>query len=135
LLPTSQFAEARDLVEERGVEIDLLVGRTIERPHGALRRAAAGRPRHAAVQHEDGSAIGLAVLGEHVLPLHVGAVQHLVDETAHLILRGASAPRAGRRLHLRLGLPVQHLGAADQHRRVDAKRPAEEAEHHHGTDA
>ena len=31
----------RDLIEERGVEIDLLVGRAIERPHGGLRRAAA----------------------------------------------------------------------------------------------
>src|SRR5262249_21460533 len=51
--------EARlDLAEERGIEIDLLVVRAIERTHGALGIAAGGR-RRAAVEDESRRAIAL----------------------------------------------------------------------------
>src|SRR3954447_2972052 len=50
-----------DLVEERSVEIDLLVIGTIERPHCSLGRAAT-RLRDAAIHDQRRRAIGLAVL-------------------------------------------------------------------------
>src|SRR5258705_7290443 len=86
-----------DLVEERGVEIDLLVGRAVERPHRALRDAAAVGPRRAFVENEDRSAVGPALLGEDLLPLHFGAAEHLAHETAHVVLRrtGVALRRRG----------------------------------------
>src|SRR4029077_9446511 len=47
------------LVEELGIEIDLLVVRAVERPHGRL-RCAAGRARYAVEQHQSGRRIGFA---------------------------------------------------------------------------
>jgi hypothetical protein len=45
-------AKARgDLIEEGGVEVDLLVGRTVERSHGALGFSAATRVRRAAIEN------------------------------------------------------------------------------------
>src|SRR6266581_9710140 len=85
-------AEApRDLVEERGVEIDLLVGRAIERPHGALCGAAASGLRHAAVEHQHRRAIALAVRGEDALPRQLGAAEHPAHEAAHVVRRRAGA--------------------------------------------
>src|SRR5262249_32778576 len=53
-----------DLPEERGVEVDFLVRRTIERPHRALRDAAAIRARGAAIQDQYRGTISFAVLGK-----------------------------------------------------------------------
>src|SRR6266508_702675 len=106
-------AEARrDLIEERGVEINLLVGRTVERSHGAARFSAATGLRRAAIEHQHGRAIGSALLGEDLLPLQLGAAEHLADEATHLVLRSGGAPRRGRRLHLRLTGTVQDLATA-----------------------
>src|SRR6266545_4072758 len=78
-------AEARrDLIEERGVEINLLVGRTVERSHGAARFSAATGLRRAAIEHQHGRAIGSALLGEDLLPLQLGAAEHLADEATAL---------------------------------------------------
>jgi hypothetical protein len=94
------------------------------------------RLRAAAVEDQHRRAIGLAILGEDVPPLHLGAAEHLGDEAAHVVLRRAGAPRGRRRLlHLWLALAVQHLRAADQQARIDAERPADQAEDHDGTDA
>src|SRR5260370_4197826 len=118
----------RDLVEERGVEIDLLVGGTVEGSHGALRFSAATGVRRAAIENEHGWPIDLAVARKDLLPLQVGAAEHLAHEAAHLVLRSAGASRAGRRLRLRPAGAGQDLGAADEHARIDAERPTDEAE-------
>src|SRR5262249_25443728 len=120
----------RDLIEERGVEIDLLISRAIERSHGALRGSAATGVRRTAIENQHGRAVDLAVLGEDLLPLQFGAAEHLAHEAAHIVLRRAGAARRWRRLHLRPTGTGQDLGAADEQARVDAERPADEAERH-----
>ena len=130
-------AEAgRDLLEERGVEIDLLVRRAIERPHGALRDSAAAGLRLAAVEHENRRAIGLAVLGEDLLPHAPRCCRAPCSRS------GPCRPAARRcvahverRLHLRLARAGQDFGAADEEARIDAERPADQAEHHDRADA
>ena len=120
------------VLEERRVEIDLVVARAIERPHRALRRAA-GRARRAREHHELGRAIGLAVLGEHVLPLHLGAAEHAAHEARSLVVDRRR--RRTRRLLLLLLAAAENLRAADQQPRIDAERLADDAEHHDGADA
>src|SRR5262249_4913625 len=125
-----------DLIEEGGIEINLVVGRAVERPHGALRDAAAVGAGRAPVQHENRRPIVLAVLGEAALPPEFGAAEPATAEAAHVVLRCPGAAGAGRRplLHLRLP-PVQHLGAADEQAGIDAERPADEPEHDNRADA
>src|SRR5262249_32124474 len=84
---------------------------------------------------EQGCAVDLAVLGEDLLRLQFGAAEHLAHKAAHVVLRSAGASRCGRRLHLRPAGAGQDLGAADEQARVDAERPADEAERHDGADA
>jgi ATP/maltotriose-dependent transcriptional regulator MalT len=74
-----------DILEERRVEIDLLVSRTIERAHRALRGAAALGVGAAAVEHEHRRTIVPAFLGKNVFPLRLGAAEHAADEPAHLV--------------------------------------------------
>src|SRR5215471_8072193 len=136
--PAADIAAAeacRDLIEERGIEIDLLVGRTVERSHGALRDSPATRLRRAAIEDQYRRAIHSAVFGEDLLPLQFGAAEHLADEASHVVLRRGGAPRRGRRLHLRLAGPGEDFGAADEQARIDAERPADEAERHDRADA
>src|ERR1051326_3228971 len=83
--------EARlKFAEEAGVEIDLAVVRAIERTHRAL-RGAAGRTRRAGEHHEPRRAVGLTVLRENILPLHLGAAEHAGDEASGLVARRAGA--------------------------------------------
>src|SRR5262249_38645726 len=91
--------------------------------------------RRAAIENEDRRTISFAVLGEDLLPLQFGAAEHLAHEAAHIIVGSAGAPRRGRRLHLRLAGTGQDLGAADEQARIDAERPADEAERHDRADA
>ena len=80
---------SHDLVEERGVEIDLLIGRAVERSHGALRGSAATGVRRAAIEDEHRRAIDFAVLGEDLLPLQLGAAEHFAHEAPHIVLGAA----------------------------------------------
>src|SRR5262245_59276117 len=129
-------AEARrDLIEERSVEVNLLIGRAIERSHGALRGSAATGVRRAAIENQHWCAIDLSVLGEGLLPLQFSAAGHLAHEAAHVVPRRACAARRRRRLHLRPAGTSQDLGAPDEQARVDAERPADEAERHDRADA
>src|SRR5262249_56119444 len=91
----------RDLIEERGVEIDLPVSGTVEGSHGTLRFSAATGMRRAAIENEHGRPINLAVAGEDLLPLQLGAAEHLAHEAPHLVLRTAAPSPASRRLALR----------------------------------
>ena len=120
------------VLEERRIEIDLLVARTIERPHRAL-RSSASRARRAREHHELGRAIGLAVLGEQVLPLHLGAAEHAAHEARRLVVDRRR--RRTRRLLLLLLTAGEDLRATDQQPRIDAERVADDAEHHDGADA
>ncbi len=131
-----------DLAEERRIEIDLLVVGTIERPHRAARPFAATRIGRFAIHHQHRRPVGLAGLAENILPLRLGAAEDARHEAADVVARRAGAPRlpARRRLARRLLLVArpaagEDFGAADQHPRVDAERPADQAEHHDGADA
>jgi hypothetical protein len=100
-----------------------------------LRGPAAIGVRGAAVEHQNRRAIALAVLGEDLLPLQLGAAEHLAHETAYVVLGSASASRRRRRLHLRLALAAQDLGPADEQAWIDAERPADQAERDDRADA
>src|SRR5262249_49626777 len=115
--------------------VGLMMGRAVERSHGALRGAAATGVRRAAIEGQHGRAVDLAVLGEDLLSLQFGAAEPLAHEAAHIVLRSAGAARRGRRLHLRPAGTGQDLSAPDEQARVDAERPADEAERHDRADA
>src|SRR5260370_2449196 len=61
----------RDLAAERGVEIDLLVGGTVEGSHGALRFSAPTGLRRAALENEHAGPVDPAVALHDLLPLRV----------------------------------------------------------------
>src|SRR5262249_18863154 len=121
-----------------GVQIDLLVGRTIEGPHRALRHPAARRLGLTLVEDEHGLTIGLAVPLEDVGPFRVNVAEDGRDEFSDVIAWLAGAPRLpARRLHWLLNVCAaagKDLGAADQEAWIDAQRPADQAQHHDGAD-
>ena len=88
---------ARQLVEEAEVEIDPLVGRTIERPHRRLADAALGA-RGVAEQDQLGIAILAAHPLEDLVPDILGALQHARDELGLGVAggRGRARRAAGR---------------------------------------
>src|SRR5262249_7775142 len=118
----------RDLIEERGVEIDLLVRRTIERPHRALRHPAAIGARGAAVENQNRSTLCRPARGEPFLPRRLGAPAPFAAEAALAAGGGAAPPRRRGPPPLRLPLPAQVPAPADEHARIDAERPADQAE-------
>src|SRR5262249_2438286 len=67
----------RNLIEERRVEVDLLIGRAVEWSHSALRDFAATGLLGAAVENQLGCAVGLAGLVEDLFPLHFSAAEQL----------------------------------------------------------
>jgi len=84
---------ALEIVEKSCVEIDLLIVRTIERPHGRLRKAA-GRPHGAGEHYECWRLVVSAGLGEDVLPLGFCASQHRRQELTRSV--GSRLGRTGR---------------------------------------
>src|ERR1043165_1809175 len=124
-----------EVAEERRIEIDLLVGRAIERTHGRLCHAALIGARRAGEHHQRRFAITLAALLEGLRPHHVRTAQHARDELAHVVARGAGLARLARLLLIGLPAAGEDLRAADQQARVDAERIADDAEHHDGADA
>src|SRR5262249_23132719 len=85
---------AFEILEERGVEINLAIIRTIEWPHRGLSEPA-GRTREAGEHHERGRLIRLAVLRENLLPLRLRAPEHGRHEPSHLVRGRSRVPRAG----------------------------------------
>ena len=75
-----------DILEKRSVQVNLLVERTVERPHRRLRNPAAGA-RAPGEHDERRRLIGLSRLGENLAPLHFRAPQHSRYEILHLIGR------------------------------------------------
>src|SRR5258708_38489938 len=114
-----------DLAEEIGVEEDLLVRRTVERPHRRLRHAAAPAIGGVAEQHDARSRIGLPTGLEDLAPAIVDLAEDAGDHAAHLVLWRTGLGRAraaigliARRLAAAAG---KDFGAADQDARVDAE--------------
>src|SRR6266536_992906 len=126
---------ALQVAEERRIEIDPLVARTIERPHGGARRAT-GRARRAGKHHERRRAVASAALLLHHLPPHrLGAAQHGGNDLAGEVARGAGMRRGAIGHVVGMASAAEHLGAPDQEPRVDAERPAHEPEHDQRADA
>ena len=84
----------RKLVEEAEVEIDPLVGWTVERSHGGLADAAVG-PRGVAEKHQLRLAIDAAYIAEDIGPDGLGALQHARHELHFRIGRGPLGRSAG----------------------------------------
>src|SRR5262245_30963749 len=124
------------VAEERGVDVDALIAGAVERPHGGLRHAAARLIGHAGEHHQPRGPVVLVGLLEDLLPAVLGIAEDGGDELAHLVAGRAGVPLAVARgaFVLRLAPAAHHLGAADQEARIDAERPADEAEHHDGAD-
>ena len=127
-----------DVVKERGVEVDLLIERTVERSHCGLRDPAA-RAGASGVHDQRRRLIGLSGLGKYLPPLHFRASKHSRYEIPHLIGWRLCAWlfRRGLRLLLRTAEAQarQDFRSADQVKRVNAQRPADEAQNNEGADA
>src|SRR5262245_13016739 len=127
-----------DILKERGVEIDLLIIRTIEWTHGGRGKPAC-RLRGAGVHDERRWLVGFPGACEDLLPLDFRAPEHSGHELPHLIgLRVClGTPGGGLRLLLRAAQAGQHLRSPDQVKRIDAQSPADETEKDDGakTDA
>src|SRR4051812_10727266 len=124
---------AFEIAEERGVEINLLVARAVERPHRGLRHPALVRAGRAGEHHQRRRAIALAVLLECVFPDDLGRSENARNKLAHLVARRASLAGGLRLLLARA--TADHLGAADQNARVDTERIADNAQNDDGADA
>src|SRR5262245_54640037 len=134
----SDFAAAEaplDILKERRVEIDLLIDRAIERPHGGLGEAAR-RLRRAGEHDEIWRPVGLAGTLEDLHPFGLRTSQHGRDKLAGLVAWGLCLRVPGSRLRL-LGRRPQarkNLGAAYEVKRIDAKRPPKKAQKDDGAD-
>src|SRR6516162_1165757 len=127
-----------EILKECGVEIDLLVVRTVERTHGRLGKPAC-RARGAREHDERRRLVSFPSLRKDLLPLDFRASEHGRYELTHLIGWSFCFGIAGSRLRLllRAAQARQNLRPADQVERIDAQRPAYETEQDDGanTDA
>ncbi len=132
-------AEARlDLAEERRVEEDGAVRRTVERPHRRLRHAAAAAIGGVAEQHDLRPGIVLPAGLEDLAPAVVDFTQNAGDHAPHLVGGRAGLALSGGTILLvarRLAAAGENFRPADQDARVDAEGVAEQAEHDDGADA
>src|SRR6185369_15656725 len=128
-------AEARlDVAEERGIEINAPVVRTVERSHGCLRHAAATL-HDTRIQSQPRHSILLAVLLENFLPGIFCVAENGSDKIAHLVGRLACRlPRLRLVGLLLVSAAVHNLSPADQNARVDTERPADQSENDDGSD-
>src|SRR4051794_17218868 len=83
-----------DVAEEGGIEEDLLVRRTVERPHRRLRHAAASAIGGVAEQHDARSLVGLPAGLEDLVPAIVDLAEDAGDHASHLVLGRAGLCRA-----------------------------------------
>src|SRR5580704_13611025 len=123
------------VLEEGRIEIDLLIPRAIEWSHGRLGAAAAGGGPPA-IEDELRLGVGYPFLPwQDFRPDGFVRGENCGDELAHVVRRRSRLPRL-RRAGLRaLAHVVQLFRAADEKPRIDAERPAEEAENHHGSNS
>src|ERR1700730_6004430 len=123
------------VLEEGRIEIDLLVSRAIERAHGRL-GATAARSGPPTIEDELWLGIGNPFLPwQDFRPNGFVRRENGGDELAHVV-----GGRPGLSWLHRVGLAalahaVHHFRAADQKSGIDAERPAEEAQNHHGSNS
>src|SRR5262249_24293004 len=125
-----------EILKECGVEIDLLVVRTVERTHGRLGKPAR-RARCAGEHDERRRLVSFPSSRKDFLPLDFSASEHGRYELPHLIGWGFCFAMAGGGLPplLRAARPRQNPPPADQVQRIDAQRPAYETEQDDGANA
>src|SRR5262249_11776883 len=124
----------RDLIEKRSVEINFVIHGAIEWAHCRLRNAAAGTGA-ASVQDQHGGGIGATLAGKRLFPFELGAAANLAHDSSSSVLGSGGAARAWRRRDLRLLSAAEDFRTANEHRRIDAERPANQPQHHNGTNA
>ena len=122
------------VAEERRVEINAPVVRAVERPHRGLRKAAAALLA-AGIEPQPRRVVLPAAGPEYFAPGVLGIAEHGGDELAGPVARHAGPPRRRPVLLLVLRAAADDLRAADQNARVDAGRPADQAEYDRGSDA
>ena len=118
--------------EERHVQVDILILRAIERPHRRLRHAAAAVDR-AVIEPQPHRMISPPHTRENVGPAVLGVAEHRGDKILGL---GGARIVCGRRaalLHDRAAAG-EDFRTVDQHTRIDAERPADQAENDDGAD-
>jgi hypothetical protein len=81
-----------EILEERGVEVNLAIVRTVEWPHGGLSEPA-GRARDAGKHHKGRRLVGLAVLRENLLP-RASVLPSTADTNPPIWSEGAPVCRA-----------------------------------------
>src|SRR5947199_1553696 len=110
---------ALQISEESRVEIDPLIVRTIERPHGGA-RGAAGRARRAGKHHQGRRPVMPALFLQHVPPYRLGAAEHGRDELAGAVARRAGMRRGAVGRVIGMAAAAENLRAPDQQPRIDA---------------
>src|ERR1700747_1138248 len=122
-----------EVAEERGVEVNLLIIRTVEGSHRRLSKPAC-RTRRPREYDERRGPILAVVLGEDVPPHDFGAPEHLGHELAGAIVWRAALRRTaiGRMRRMR-GVLVD-FGAANQNPWINSQGPADQSQHHNGAD-
>jgi len=117
---------ALQLLVEAEVDIHLLIGRAVERPHRRLAHAA-GRAGRAGEQHQRRVDVLLAVGAEDLPPGVLGLGQHVADEPALGVV--------GRRRRAALLDPRRrHRGLVEHHARIDPEIHRHQGQHD-GADA
>src|SRR5215831_2342745 len=116
------------VTEERGIEINASVIRTVERPHGRLREAATTLNR-AGVQSQPRHAVLLTAVLENFGPRVFGVPEDRGDEISHLVARLAGLLRRWRLIRLLLmSAAVHEFGSADQYARINTECPTDQPE-------
>jgi hypothetical protein len=124
------------LVEERRVDVDLLVAGAVERPD-RRGRAAARRCHHLREQHQRRRRILLACLREDLAPHVLGGAEHRADQLRRL---GGRRRRPGlpgrRRLRLDLAQQLERVLAEQEGHDQHEHQPADaQSAHAHAADA
>src|SRR5262249_40084989 len=128
------------VTKEGRIDVDALIVGAIERPHGGLCHPAARLVGGAGEHDQPRRAVILIALLEDLLPAVLGVAQRAGEDWPHWAAGGAglALPLGGGTVESRLvPLPAagDTLGPADQQARIDAERPADQAENHDGADA
>src|SRR3984893_9009645 len=116
------------VLEEGRIEINFLIPRAIERPHGRL-GAPTARGGPPAIENEFWLGVGNPFLPwQDFRPDGFIRGENCGDELAHVV---GGRPRLRRAGWSALAHVVHHFSAADQKPRIDAKCPTEETQNHH----
>src|SRR5215212_3013802 len=131
-------AAAGSPAAESGIEENLPVRRTVERPHRRLRHATAAAIRGVAKQHDARTRIGLSAGLEDFAPAIVDLAEDARDHAADLVGRRAAFCGSGSAIGLiarRMVAAGENFRATDQDAWIDPERVADKPQHDDGADA